>query len=327
MNKPLISVWVPTYFAGDYMSETLDSILMQQTEYPYEIVVGDDCSQDNTWDIVCAYAEKYPDIIRAHRNEVNLGLSANVLATKRRCRGKYIVNLSGDDYWIDSHKLQKQADFLESHPEYIGVGSKVEIRYGDDKTATSFYPEQAALGKDFTKDSYNRGVNMPSHGFMVRNIFADPDKQAFIDKVYGVSSAMDDLFDPVLFLQCGRIYIMEEATCVYRTQPAKKGRQNFNSARKPLDKALMILDGYVKLEQLQISGIDLLVRFVSVLNLVVLNAFTTGNFRAIGQAYRQIPGRYKKPWQKSVAWCSFCSVWRTGFRFIKGRLKRLFKNK
>ena len=327
MSKPLVSVWVASYFAGDYMSETLDSILMQETDYPYEIVIGDDCSQDNTWDVVCEYAKKYPDIIRAHRNEVNLGLSANVLATKRRCRGKYIVNLSGDDYWIDPGKIQKQADFLENHPDYIGVGSKVEIRYGDNKTADAFYPVAEELGKDFTKDSYSRGVNLPSHGFMVHNIFADPEKQDFISKVYGVSSAIDDLYDPIIYLEFGKIYIMEEATCVYRTQVSKKGRRNFNSSRKTLDKALMILDGYVKLEQLQIPGIDLLARFVSVLNLVMLNAFTTGNFRAVGQAYRQIPAKYKTPWYKGVAWRSFCSVWRTGYWFIKSRFKRLFKNK
>lgn len=323
MSKPLVSVWVASYFAGDYMSETLDSILMQETDYPYEIVIGDDCSQDNTWEVVCRYAEKYPDIIRAHRNEVNLGLSANVLATKRRCRGKYIVNLSGDDYWIDPHKIQKQADFLESHPDYIGVGSKVEIRYGDDRNPVSFYPPAEELGKDFTKDSYNRGVNLPSHGFMVHNVFADPEKQAFINKVYGVSSAIDDLYDPIIYLEFGRIYIMEEATCVYRTQPSKKGKRNFNSSRKPLQKALMILDGYVKLDTLQIPGIDLMPRLTGTLNLLVLNAFTTGNFRAIGEAYRQIPARYKTPWHKGVAWRSFCSVWVTGFGFVKNRLKKI----
>ena len=242
-NEILVSVWMPTYYPGESVRQSLDSILIQETEYPYEIIINDDCSGDNTWDIVCEYAEKYPDIISAIRNEVNLGLAKNVLATKMRCRGKYIVNLSGGDYWIDQHKIQKQVDFLESHPEYIGVGSKVEMRYDDSTEAFSSYPKKTELGKDFTIDSYNRGVNLPSHGFMVRNVFADPEKKPTIEQVYSVSSAIDDLYDPVLYLQFGRIFILEEATCVYRVSAKKTGKHNFNSTKKPLEKAMIILDG------------------------------------------------------------------------------------
>ena len=323
-GKPLISVWVPAYFAGDYMSDTLDSILSQKTDYPYEIVINDDCSQDNTWEVICRYAEKNPDIIRAHRNETNLGLSANILATKRRCRGKYIVNLSGDDYWIDPYKIQRQADFLESHPEYIGVGTKVEIRYGSEKVAASTFPAVEELG-EYTMEAYNRGINIPSHGFMAHNIYADPEKKEHIDAIYGVSAGIDDLWDPVVYLEYGKIFIMEETTSVYRLPLSKKGKMNFSSTRRPLDKALMMLEGYVNLESMQISGVDLRVRFCSILNLVVLSAFVSGNFRAINQMYRQIPERYRKPWYKSVGWrCAF-SVWYSGFLYLRGRIRRSLK--
>lgn len=321
----LVSVWMAAYYAGANIAQGIESILMQETEYPYEIVISDDCSGDNTWDVVSEYVKKYPDLIRAVRNEQNLGLSKNVLATKMRCRGKYIVNLSGDDYWIDKDKIQKQVDFLESHPDYIGVGSKVEMRYDDSAVAFSSYPPKEILGKDFTIESYNKGRNMPSHGFMIHNIFKDEQKMPVIEKIYGVSSAIDDLYDPVLYLQFGKIFIMEEATCVYRVAGSKAGRHNFNSARKPLEKALMILDGYTKLESLQIGQVDLTKRIRSTFDLIILNGILLKDFKMIGKTYKQIPLRYRKPWFKSVGFRCMFTVWRTGFRFLRNRLKKRIK--
>jgi|GEM_PF-608710 len=323
INKDIVvSVWIPTYFAGEYVREAIESILMQETEYTYEIVINDDCSGDDTWKIISEYASKYPSVISAVRNEKNLGLSANVLATKLRCRGQYIVNLSGDDYWINKHKIQKQVDFLKNRPEYVGVGSKVEIRYDDLKVASSYYPAEVELGKDFTKESYNRGVNLPSHGFMIRNIFVNSQKRDLINRVYAVSATVDDLYDPILYLQFGKIYIMEEATCAHRIPTSKNGKHNFNSLRKPLEKALMILEGYKNLEKLQVEGIDLTKRFCSVFNLIILNGIRSGDFKSIGIAYKLVPLRYRKPWYKSVAFkCSF-SVWRAGFNYLKERIRK-----
>lgn len=322
-ENALVSIWMPTYCAGEYVREALESILTQETDYRYEIVISDDCSKDNTWEIISEYAEKYPDIISAARNETNLGLSKNVLKTKMGCKGKYIVNLSGDDYWIDRKKIQKQADFLEEHSDYVGVGTQVEIRYNNLKKASSSYPAHSELGKDFTKESYNRGVNLPSHGFMIRNIFADPEKKALIDKVYGVSATVDDLYDPVLYLEFGKIFIMKEASCVYRVPIDKNGEYNFNSMTKPLEKAMMLLEGYSNLEKLKMEGVDLKKRFCSVFNLVILNGIRSGNFKSIGQAYERIPLRYRKPWYGGVAVkCAF-SVWHSGFKHLKERLRKM----
>ncbi len=317
MSKPLVSVWMAAYYVGDYIGQAIESILCQKTDYPYEIVINDDCSGDNTWQVISDYAEKYPDIIRAKRNEQNLGLSANVLDTKTRCRGKYIVNLSGDDYWIDENKIQKQADFLESHPDYVGVGSKVEIRYGDATEAASSYPNESVLGGDYTLAHYNANVNLPSHGFMIRNIFSDPDKRARIEAVYGVSSTVDDLFDPVLFLEFGKIYIMKEATCVYRTVVDTKGKHNFNSTRTPLKKTVTILEGYNALASLQLPGVDLRRRYVVIFNHIVLACLASRKFGEIGRLYRTVPREYR-----NIKWACFCGVWSTAFRTIGRKIKR-----
>lgn len=317
-EKILVSVWMAAYYAGSHIAQGIESILMQETEYPYEIVISDDCSGDNTWEVVSEYAAKYPDIIRAVRNEKNLGLSANVLATKLRCRGKYIVNLSGDDYWIDKHKIQKQVDFLESHPDYVGVGSKVELRYDDEQVAFSTYPSEVVLGRDYTLAAYNSVINLPAHGLMIRNIFADPANKPMIDRVYGVSSAIDDLYDPVLYLQFGKIYIMREATCVYRNVSSKKGKHNFNSTKKPIDRVLMIQQGYNSLDTLQLPGVDLRMRMAAVFKLIALDCLAHLKFITLWKAYRSIPVRYRK----TVGKISRKQLWRTGVSVIKKRLNR-----
>ncbi len=317
MNKPLISVWMAAYYVGEYIGEAIESILRQKTDYPYEIVINDDCSGDNTWEVISEYAARYPDIIKPKRNEKNLGLSANVLDTKTRCQGKYIVNLSGDDYWIDDEKIQKQADFLESHPDYVGVGSKVEIRYGRSAVASSSYPSERVLGGDYTLSDYNAGVLMPAHGFMIRNIFSDPDKRSRIEEVYGVSSAIDDLFDPVLFLEFGKIFIMKEATCVYRMVVSTKGKHNFNSSRTPLKKCIAILEGYNALAALKLPGVDLRKRYIEILRLIVLGGLSSWKWGEIRRSYRSIPAEYRNIKRECVA-----GIWQTARFALRRRVRR-----
>lgn len=111
-----VSVVVTTYNQEDTIGRTLDSILMQQCGFPYEICLTDDCSTDSTPDICRAYADKYPGIIRFRRNDVNRGCRDNYFDTLLRCQGEYIADCAGDDYWTDPLKLQKQVDILDSDP-------------------------------------------------------------------------------------------------------------------------------------------------------------------------------------------------------------------
>jgi glycosyltransferase involved in cell wall biosynthesis len=113
-----VSVLMITYNHEPYIAQAIESVLMQQTSFEYELVIGEDCSTDRTREIVVAYAKKCPDRIRPLLHEQNLGLMGknNVVATYHACRGKYIALLEGDDYWTDPLKLQKQVDFLDNHP-------------------------------------------------------------------------------------------------------------------------------------------------------------------------------------------------------------------
>ena len=117
-ENPIVSVLVTTFNQEKYISETLNGILMQQTNFPFEVVIGEDCSNDKTREICLSYKNKYPEIINLVMNEKNLGYSKNFLSVLKSCKGEFIAMCEGDDFWIDSNKLQYQVDFLRNHTEY-----------------------------------------------------------------------------------------------------------------------------------------------------------------------------------------------------------------
>lgn len=117
MTEPLVSVKMITYNHEPYIRQSIDCILNQKTDFPFELVIGEDCSSDKTRDIVLDYAKRYPDIIRVITSEKNVGAANNSKRTIQACRGKYIAWCEGDDYWHNPSKLQKQAEFLEKNPE------------------------------------------------------------------------------------------------------------------------------------------------------------------------------------------------------------------
>lgn len=116
-KRILISTIIPSYNRADTVGQTIESILAQEVDADVEIVIGDDCSTDNAREVLLAYKEKYPDIIRLIFHEQNVGLGANWATCVKACRGKYICNCDNDDYWHNVHKLQIQMDYMESHPE------------------------------------------------------------------------------------------------------------------------------------------------------------------------------------------------------------------
>ncbi|WP_320052896.1 glycosyltransferase [uncultured Acetobacteroides sp.] len=104
-----------TYNHEPYIAQAIEGVLMQKTDFPIEIIIGEDCSTDNTRVIVKEYAEKYPNIIVAQLPDKNRGMKQNFEAVLHSAKGKYIALCEGDDYWIDSMKLQIQISYLEEN--------------------------------------------------------------------------------------------------------------------------------------------------------------------------------------------------------------------
>lgn len=123
-----LSVFVVTYNQEQYIRQCLDSIVMQKVNFDYEVVIGDDCSIDGTAAICDEYAAKYPQI-KVYHHSPNKGLLGNWEFVMNKCQGEYIALIEGDDYWIDEHKLQRQVDWLDAHPDYTLTFTRAEIQY------------------------------------------------------------------------------------------------------------------------------------------------------------------------------------------------------
>ena len=119
MNELLLSIAVFVYNQESYIAQTLESIIEQNHNYLYEIIIGDDYSTDGTRDVLLKYKKKYPDIINLVLNENNLGLLKNYFNIINRCSGKYIMQCAGDDYWLPG-KVSTQIAFMEDNPD-IGM--------------------------------------------------------------------------------------------------------------------------------------------------------------------------------------------------------------
>lgn len=120
--EPLVSVHIATYNQKDFISKAIDSAISQDTDFPVEIVIGDDFSTDGTREILNEYKVRNPDRIVLNllpsKGDGMIG-QENYESTMNKCRGKYIAFLDGDDYWTDNNKLSRQVEFLEDNEEFV----------------------------------------------------------------------------------------------------------------------------------------------------------------------------------------------------------------
>ena len=187
-----ISVAIITYNQQDTIAQTLDSILCQKGDFDLEVVVGEDCSKDNTPAICREYAEKYPDQVVLLQEGYNLGIMRNFANTINHCTGDLIGICAGDDYWCDEYKLQKQLDYLTAHPE-CGVCTTGGYRYlvRRDEMVPGIAPLHPIVDGDVSKhyfsESYPGGVYaMPLSMVFKRELLQHIDFDVFIERGFPV---------------------------------------------------------------------------------------------------------------------------------------------
>lgn len=238
-----LSVIFITYNHGKYVEKALRSVLAQETDFPFEVVIGDDCSNDGSQDILKRIAAEYPEHeakgsgdrqIRLFIRSENTGgrPTLNVYETTKRCTCEYLAYLEGDDYWTDTHKLQKQVDILDAHKEYIAVTHDMEMV--DDQSAPITDKEVLKIGElydwngVFTYDDYCYSGKWPGHYATVvsRNIYKEEKYDYTI--LYRASDFTDDALINLFLLMQGDIYRTDEKMSAWR-YIKKAGGSNWNS--------------------------------------------------------------------------------------------------
>lgn len=176
MNKiTKISVTVITYNQQETIGQTLDSILMQKGDFDLELVIGEDCSTDNTLAICQDYAQRYPKQIKLLSGPKNLGIIANYFRTLKACTGEFIGDIAGDDYYCDDHALEKQLRYMQSHQE-VGVMAANGYSYyvRRDKKVTGLNPvfesEQTQIKDYYFAPMHLEGVCLAPVGIMYRTV-------------------------------------------------------------------------------------------------------------------------------------------------------------
>jgi glycosyltransferase involved in cell wall biosynthesis len=114
-----VSIICITYNHENFIRHSLESFIMQKSDFDFEVIIGEDCSADNTREILKEFEQKYSNIIKPIYRDKNIGAMKNFIDILYRARGEYIALCEGDDYWTDPLKLQKQVDFLDENPDYV----------------------------------------------------------------------------------------------------------------------------------------------------------------------------------------------------------------
>lgn len=228
-EKPLVSVLVLAYNHEQFISQAIDSLVCQQTNFPYEIVIGEDCSLDSTRNVCLKYQKKYPDKIKILLQNKNKGLIGNFCDTLRTCRGKYIAECAGDDFWGDCHKLQKHVDYMEQNED-------VMVTYHN---ATTINEKSQIIGydylsenrkKNFSIEELQRGVWIIPQTMCFRSIVVPELLENINNKVYN-----EDIFQISLFGLYGRgVFLGNIDNSLYRMT-----EQSIWSLKSIIHKSLM----------------------------------------------------------------------------------------
>ena len=216
MDTPIVTICTVAYNHAPFIRQCMDGVLMQKTSFPIEFLIHDDASPDGTADIIREYEARYPDIIKAicqTENQFSKGAQIWSKYLFSAARGKYIAMCDGDDYWTDPLKLQKQVNFLETHPDYAICGGKYNTLfmgqdkiYGYERKGIEKYPEGRTVSFNDFFDSYL---------FFTLTICF---RREYISDIYKYKTCIDDTVYCVT-MDKGKGFFFPDYFAMYRLHP------------------------------------------------------------------------------------------------------------
>ncbi|MEH2045642.1 glycosyltransferase [Nostoc sp.] len=227
-----VSILMITYNHEIYIAQAIESILMQQTNFEYEVVIGEDCSTDNTRQIIIDYQKNYPEKIRLLLPDKNIGMHKNFINTLQACQGQYIALLEGDDYWTSSEKLQKQVDFLDKNLDFSICFHNVLVFWQDNSYSPAIFLHNQPKTSTIENLLINNFISTPSVMYRAGLV------QKFPDWFY--EQSMGDWTFHILNAQHGKIGYIDEVMSAYRVHA--KGVWSGKSREYQIKETIRMLD-------------------------------------------------------------------------------------
>jgi len=222
--NPVVDILIKAYNIEEFIGQAIESALMQETNFPYRILINDDNSSDNTAQLIKQYANDNT-IITAFYQQKNLGAGQSSIFLFGQASAKYIAILDGDDYWTDPDKLQKQVDFLEKNPEFNACFHDAKFLTTESKLTDNPIspPAETSTLKDLALENY-----IPPLCVVYRNENTiNSLSPLFLQTVIG-NTVCDYVFH-FLFIKNGKIKFFNDVMGIYRLRP------NSITREKPLD--------------------------------------------------------------------------------------------
>jgi glycosyltransferase involved in cell wall biosynthesis len=217
-KDPLVSIRCITYNHKKYITDAIEGFLMQEMDFPFEILIHDDASTDGTGDIIRHYQAKHPDLIRVvfqTENQYQQGNKPSRIL-QNMARGKYTALCEGDDFWIDPNKLQKQVNFLEANPEFTLCAHDINIvdEFGTfDKKGSEYYLDRFNQDHVYNFDDIAKGRFFYTCSMVIRTDLVYPLPE-WTQEVYG-----GDYTVQLLAANKGKIKYFEDVMACFRKVP------------------------------------------------------------------------------------------------------------
>jgi glycosyltransferase involved in cell wall biosynthesis len=208
-DLPQVSVVMITYNHEKFIAQAIESVLMQETDFSVEIVIGEDCSTDRTRDIVAWLARQHPGVIRPILQLRNVGAVNNADAVLKACSGEFVAILEGDDYWTDPSKLRRQAEALDRDPAAslcFHLSEVLDERTGD---PVGILPQEKYRSSELTPEDMLYSHMIPSNTKMWRRRCLPHFRRT------SAVRQLDRAMDVILALQ-GKVIFIDKVMSVYR---------------------------------------------------------------------------------------------------------------
>ena len=251
MNQPLVSICIPAYNSEEYIKDTIESLL-QQTYSNIEIVVSDDCSKDNTCEIVAGFQDKR---VKLYRNQTNLGMVGNWNRCLELGKGEFLKLVCADDM-LDNTAIEKEAFVLRNNPSVVLVESYTRLVDNDNKPKGAYHRYHVKGIVD--------GKKVAKKALIFKNYFGAPVNNMFRKTAYEKTGGFDKSFTYILDFDMwvslamqGDVYIIHELLNSFRVRNDSNTGNLVNNDRETFtNEHRALVEKYARIPELKLTSFD-----------------------------------------------------------------------